>query len=101
MTGRDGRKSTDATGIFNVTCQRVSISIPRDGAQFGFELLAQFLAFGIGGLARHAHDLADGDFAARERQRNLKAVPAFRADFPVQMIGHRHDGQAGQLRQWT
>ena len=39
------------------------------------------------------------NIATRKRQWNLKAVPAFQQDFQLQMIGHRHDWQAGDLRQ--
>ena len=83
--------------VHSVKCQ--IISIPRDGAQFGFEPLPQILAFGVRCLARHAQDPADDDFTARERQRNLKPVPAFRADFPVQLNATGTMGKAGQLRE--
>jgi hypothetical protein len=48
--------------------------------------VAQNFALGVRRFARHAHDFADdGDFAACEGQRNLKPVPAFHADFPIQL----------------
>ena len=50
-------------------------------------------------VARHDDDATQRDFTARKGQGNLKTVPAFQLDFPVQMIRYRHDGQAGELRQ--
>src|SRR5258708_6693197 len=60
-------------------------------------MFAQRFTLGVRGFARDADWFFKNHFTPGKRDWDLKAVPTVQADFPVQMIGDRNDGQAGDL----
>src|SRR5881394_3897060 len=74
-------------------------SIGRNLIQRLIQLLSELLALFGGGVARNVYGFRKQHFTARERDWNLKTIPALEPVFPFHTIRMRDDRQAGELRE--
>src|SRR5579859_7432623 len=87
------------TAGYNSPSPHRTVSIPRNVLQRLFQLQSKRFAVPFGSFTRDAHRFFKNHFAARKRQWNLKSVPAFHADFAVEIKRDGHDGEPGELRE--